>query len=221
MKRPTGIKGALQNNIRFFKLLEDPTRMRIILLLYQYSRLSLTQMSELIHLTKPAVSHQLKKFIEIGIIQMTKHPVQGSITANYYELVPDYFERTDFKLDPTVLIPTGMAKEVEILQIRGNKELYRLTRDIFSHFVKFYTKLEEKARNINEPYGIYQPPIHLQIYPLSKEAHEFYLQEMVKIEQGIVKIIKEEDKNEIVERPMMYLSTMFPIKDLLGYRDSD
>jgi len=139
---------------------------------------------------------------------------------NYYELVPD-FEKKDFSLDPLVEIPPNISKEMEILQIQTVKESFKWAGNIFSHFAEFYTNLEEKARNINEPFGMHFPQLFLQILPLSKKGHQFYLQEMQKITQGILKLIEEENKNEIVERPMMFLSTMLPIRDLLDYKDSD
>ncbi len=220
MDRSANLKEKILFNIHFYHLLEDPTRMRLVLLLFLYSRLSLTQISELIHLTKPAVTHQLKKFIDIGLITISKYPVQGSITANYYELVPDFFEKTDIKPDPRIKMTSDQAKEIEILQFRGVKELYKLASNIFMHFFEFYTNLEEKAQKIKEPFGIHQPPIHLQIFPLSNEAYQTYIQKMQKITREILKEIKEENKNAIVERPMMFISTMFPLKDYLSSRDS-
>ncbi|MHA1672451.1 MAG: winged helix-turn-helix domain-containing protein [Promethearchaeota archaeon] len=219
MERPVNLqKHNLLTNIQFCKLFETPTRMKIFFLFFLYSRLSLGQISSLLHITKSAVSYQLKKFIELGIVIKSKQPVLGSIMENYYELVPD-FEKKEFGLDSLVEIPSNNSKELEILQIQVIKESFKWVCNIFSNFADFYNELEKNARNISEPFGMHFPKLYLQILPLSKKGYQYYLREIQKMTQGILKLIEEENKNGTVERPMMLLSTMLPIKDLLAYKD--
>ncbi len=215
------LKKKIAALIDFIQLLEDPTRLRILFLFFLYNRLSIAQISELVHLTKPAISHQLKKFIDIGIIKITKRPVRGTMTANFYELIPNFLENAVIRLDPTIEIPPDIVKDMEILHIRAEKETFKLASNIFSRFAEYYNHLEQQAQAIKEPYGMHHPPFSITILPLSKKGHEIYSQEINKITEGILKLIAKEDEQDqdSLERPMMFISTFFPIKDFLSYRE--
>ncbi|MHA2018094.1 MAG: ArsR/SmtB family transcription factor [Promethearchaeota archaeon] len=211
----------MEAEVNFIQLLEDPTRMHILFLFLLYKRLNLNEISKLIHRTKPAISHQLNKFIDIGIIKITQQPVRGSITANFYELIPDFLEKVVIETGLSKDVSKNIIKKIEVLQIQAEKETFNLTSNIFLRFAEYYNKLEQKAQEIKESYGIHIPPYSLNILPLSKKAYQFYLQEINNLNAKIIKFIEEEDKFEgneqnPLERPMLSIVSIIPIKDYLS-----
>ncbi|MHA1748287.1 MAG: winged helix-turn-helix domain-containing protein [Promethearchaeota archaeon] len=207
--------------IKFIQLLEDTTRMKIFLLFLLYKRLSLTQLSEAIHRTKPAITHQINKFIDIGIIRVIKLPVQGSTTANYYELIGHFFSHAVDREDPSKLIPKKIIKEMEVLQIRAEKEAFKFTSNIYAQIAKIYEDIEKRAKKIEEHFGNNIPPFNLTISPLTRKAIQVYNKEMIKVNSKISKIMNEENKKDFVERPYIYITTIFPLKEFYSntYRD--
>ena len=215
------LKERFDSEIEFVNLLEDPTRLKILSLLFVYKRLSLKQISQLVNRTKPAVSRQLEKFIKIGIIKITEQQVKGLITARFYELIPDFIESATITLDPALKIPKNIKKEMEILQIQAKEGIFKMSSHIFTHYANFYKFLTQKAQDIEDPFGIHIPPFDLSILPLSKKVYHFYMEEKTKLIQKIMDLIKEEDEssNDMVERPMMLFNTILPVKDFLSYEE--
>ncbi len=213
------LKERIDSEIKFINLLEDPTRFRILLLLFVYKRLSLKQISHLVHRTKPAVSRQLEKFIQTGVIKITERQVKGLITAKFYELIPDFIETATITMDPTIEIPRNIIKEMEILQIQAKGNILKMTAQLFKHYAEFHEDLLQEAQEIKEPFGIHLPPFDLSILPLSKKVYQFYMEGRNKLIQKTMELIKEEDESEsdILERPMMLFTTILSTKDFLSY----
>lgn len=214
------LKETLQQQIDFIKLMKDPTRLRMFFLLYAYKRLSLTQISDLLRRTKPAVSHQIEKFVKIGMIKITEQEVRGKIKANFYELVPGFLKNATIKIDPTLKIPNSLMKEIEILQIQAKKEIFQIGSNIFQQYFEYYQNLELETKKVKETYGIYLPPFSFSALPLSKKAYEFYAGEMSQLTQKVIKFVNEEEMSEesdLIERPMMLLHSILPVKDFLTY----
>ncbi|MHA1748283.1 MAG: winged helix-turn-helix domain-containing protein [Promethearchaeota archaeon] len=205
--------------INFIKLLEDPTRLRIILLFLQYKRLSLTQISKLIGRTKPAITHQINKFIDIGIIRVIKLPVQGSITANYYELITKKIYHAVDREDPNEKIPRNIIKEMEVLQIRAEKEAYKFTGHIYLQIAEIYEQIEKRAKKQKGHFENNIPTFNLSIFPLSRKAFEIYSQELNKILSKINKIMEEE--KEILERPLMCITSTFPLQEFYSHNNTE
>lgn len=67
-----------------FHALGDPGRQAIILLLAQHERLNVTQITEAMHLSRPAVSHHLKVLKDAGMVAMTRESRE-----NFYSLLWD------------------------------------------------------------------------------------------------------------------------------------
>jgi len=58
---------ALQDLGRFLTALGDPTRQRIVLLLSR-ERLNVSELAERFHLSRPALSHQIKVLVHAGLL---------------------------------------------------------------------------------------------------------------------------------------------------------
>ncbi len=83
-----------------FAALGDPARQDIILLLANKERLNVGQITEAMHLSRPAISHHLKALLQAGILKMERESRE-----NFYSL----------DIDPALLIMKQMIEQVEIV----------------------------------------------------------------------------------------------------------
>jgi ArsR family transcriptional regulator len=67
-----------------FHALGDPARQQIILLLAQHERLNVNQITELMHLARPSISHHLKVLKDAGMVTLTRESRE-----NFYSLLWD------------------------------------------------------------------------------------------------------------------------------------
>lgn len=64
-----------------FAALGDTARQDIILLLAQHERMNVTQITESMHLSRPAISHHLKVLLQTGLLK-----VERESRENFYSL---------------------------------------------------------------------------------------------------------------------------------------
>ena len=67
-----------------FHALGDQARQSIILLLAEHDRLNVNQVTELMHLSRPTISHHLKVLKDAGLISLSRESRE-----NFYSLVWD------------------------------------------------------------------------------------------------------------------------------------
>jgi ArsR family transcriptional regulator, arsenate/arsenite/antimonite-responsive transcriptional repressor len=65
-----------------FHALGDPARQQIILALAEHERLNVTEITDLMHLSRPAVSHHLKVLKDAGMVALTRESRE-----NFYSLL--------------------------------------------------------------------------------------------------------------------------------------
>lgn len=70
--------------VRWFKLLADETRLRILLFLVERSELNVRALCDLLQLSQPAVSHHLALLRVEGLIECRRDGKH-----NYYRVLPD------------------------------------------------------------------------------------------------------------------------------------
>ena len=67
-----------------FHALGDPARQRIVLLLAEYERLNVNQITEMMHLARPSISHHLKVLKDAGLVSLARESRE-----NFYSLLWD------------------------------------------------------------------------------------------------------------------------------------
>ena len=67
-----------------FHALGDPARQQIVLLLAEHDRLNVNQITELMHLARPSISHHLKVLQDAGMVSLTRESRE-----NFYSLLWD------------------------------------------------------------------------------------------------------------------------------------
>jgi ArsR family transcriptional regulator len=67
-----------------FHALGDPARQQIVLLLAEHERLNVNQITELMHLSRPSISHHLKVLKDAGMVSLARESRE-----NFYSLLWD------------------------------------------------------------------------------------------------------------------------------------
>ncbi len=65
-----------------FHALGDPARQQIILILAEHDRLNVNQITELMHLARPSISHHLKVLKDAGMVSLVRESRE-----NFYSLL--------------------------------------------------------------------------------------------------------------------------------------
>ena len=65
-----------------FHALGDPARQRIVLILAEHERLNVNQITELMHLARPSISHHLKVLKNAGMVSLARESRE-----NFYSLL--------------------------------------------------------------------------------------------------------------------------------------
>jgi ArsR family transcriptional regulator, arsenate/arsenite/antimonite-responsive transcriptional repressor len=78
------VRKTLTDCVGLFHALGDPARQTIILLLAEHERLNVGQITELMHLSRPAISHHLKVLKDAGLVAVSRESRE-----NFYSLLWD------------------------------------------------------------------------------------------------------------------------------------
>jgi ArsR family transcriptional regulator len=76
------VRATLRQCMGLFHALGDEARQSIILLLAEHERLNVGQITELMHLSRPAISHHLKVLKDTGLVALSRQSRE-----NYYSLL--------------------------------------------------------------------------------------------------------------------------------------
>lgn len=76
-------KTLMRRCLPFFAMLGDENRQEIIALLSQHERLSVNALTELVHLSRPAVSHHLKLLLQAQMVKVEQVANERFYAMNY------------------------------------------------------------------------------------------------------------------------------------------
>lgn len=211
------IKEHFQHQLEFLKLSNDPTRLRLIWLLLIYGKLNLSQLSGLLKRTKPAVTHQLEKFIKLGYIHAQEETVRGSIKAKYYFLSPNFLDQAKIALDPSMKYNASDSKEINLLQLEALTELFTMVQEIFQEMTYYYKTILQKARDLDQAFALDTPPFKFTLLPLTTEQYNEYIEAHNKLVDKIFNT----SSNKQETRPFILLNTLLPLKQILELPGQD
>lgn len=63
----------LSECIPIFTMLQDENRQQILMLLFDYKKMTVTELTDQLSLSRPAVSHHLKLLLDSGLVKVTKN----------------------------------------------------------------------------------------------------------------------------------------------------
>lgn len=73
--------GVLKECIPVFSMLQDENRQKILMLLFDHQEMSVSEITEKLEISRPAVSHHLKLLLDSGLVSVRKEGKE-----RYYKL---------------------------------------------------------------------------------------------------------------------------------------
>ena len=80
---------------RAFKLFQNPTKLKVVVLLSEGQPMTVTQMSKLIGSSRPNLYHVVSEMVSEGFLVKPTTKVKGNYVEKYYDLSPDAFGKFD------------------------------------------------------------------------------------------------------------------------------
>jgi DNA-binding transcriptional ArsR family regulator len=132
------IKKMKKKLIGIRKVINSKHILRIILLLFIYKKLSLSQLSKIFERTKATMIHHLKKMEELELINIMKVGARGPIDANVYELKPELYEILNNKEFFIKKLEGNKFREIIQFNIIKYKIIFDFLKGIIEEANQFY-----------------------------------------------------------------------------------
>ncbi|MFX0123109.1 MAG: ArsR family transcriptional regulator [Candidatus Hodarchaeota archaeon] len=214
-------KNKRPNDFSFDVILNSPVRHTIFFLLNVYQELSLTDLSQLLHKSKPALHRHIQKMIEAGIIKESKEEkVRGSIKAKYYKLVKDI---TQENIDRAELLATENPEKRKanintLLKVeRAKFHVINASMHLITHLTK---RLEEQIDLVDTDWNQFFN------YSSSQLSMNFFSDEVLELFHGHMETFKKEkenlekdyekDQSESPSNQYMVVTLTIPIQQLIN-----
>ena len=208
------IDKTLKQRIETLKLMEGLTRLRIILALLIFRKLSLTELSSLLGRVKSTLTHHIKKLEYLQIIKSTRKEARGSIDAKVYELIPGFLEHLHIDSDK---IGTDIPNEI----ILSDLQFFKIIKLIYEQVILYYEAVskQKKTKSYKDfRQKHFKSPIMYKYWFLSDNARIKYEKLMDEFDNQLKEIIKDDNlKNPEVVRPYLVFHTFFPLKQIIEY----
>ncbi|MEJ2293979.1 MAG: helix-turn-helix domain-containing protein [Candidatus Lokiarchaeota archaeon] len=213
-------KNKFSKRIEVLKLMDNITRLRIILSILIFKKISLTNLSELLGRAKSTITHHIKKLESLEVIKSTRKEARGSIDAKVYELIPGFLQNNSFGFQSVKgEIDNSFIKTVssDLLFIKVIKLLYE---QVISYYEAISNKIvKSKPKSFKDfQNSHFKLPINYDFWFLSEKTYKEYkvLYEKYRIE--LKKIISKENlENKDSIRPFLIINTFIPLLQIIEY----
>jgi DNA-binding transcriptional ArsR family regulator len=211
----------LKKQIEFMKLLSSVPRLRIMLLLLIFRKLSLAQLSKLLRRTKATITHHIKKFETSEIIKISRKEARGPIDAIFYELDPNFFNLVELSFDKFQSLNQNESRELLHYVLLRDKWTFEVFRNILNFVNQFYQEIDERFLTNNSDFikqtkdFYFKSPVDYDVWFLTEDEKKLYDKEVIQFKERISKIIDNGTKNEKLDvRPYCILNLVLPVKKL-------
>lgn len=79
--------GILSECIPIFTMLQDESRQQILILLFDHKQMTVTEITENLALSRPAVSHHMKLLLDAGLVSVQKNGKERIYSLNLQKAV--------------------------------------------------------------------------------------------------------------------------------------
>lgn len=217
------LKKDLTPRIEILRLMDNLPRLRIILALIIFRKISLTKLSDLLGRAKSTITHHIKKLENLGIIKVTRREARGSIDANVYELIPEFLDIISSKFEESVIekhLYDKNLKDIISNDILFLKILKILNEQVILYYDAILRKnIKSKPKSFKEfQDSHFKIPLSYDYLFLSEQGREKYEDLYKKFYEDLKEIIKKEnmEKGENT-RPYLIVSVFYPILQLIEY----
>ena len=220
-KKSDEILDDLKFSIEIIKLLDNTQRIRIILLLMIFQKLSLTDLSLLLGRSKMTVIYHIKKFDELGLLKITTKEGRGAIDANVYELESKFFNSIKFNIEQINDNNQQNVKNLLHHTLLKDILMFDLFIGIFELSKYYYKSIDElvNSDSLKEFQDkIFNSHINYDIWFLTEEGRKSYDKAVIQFKNQINDIVKRDIKSSnYLERPYCILHMLFPLQKIAKY----
>ena len=164
-----------------FKVLENPTKLNIILLLSRYSRMTVTQMAEHVRVGRPNLYHFVNEMVKDGLLLGPEAEVKRNYVEKYYRLNRELFESRNETERKRLLKASSPSKLNSIL--RSSLAAFGLELRLIAE--EFARADKKTSGRIAE--AVADERIAMSYSILSGEAYDYVLSEIRKIAKTVEK----------------------------------
>jgi DNA-binding transcriptional ArsR family regulator len=214
----------LKLSLEVMDIMDSTPRLRILLLLLIFQKLSLAQLSSLLGRSKATVTHHMKKFEKLDLLKISRKDARGSIDAKVYELNDAFFRTIRLNIEDIENLDSIKKEQVkDILHyfIVKDKMMFNLIKNFFQLSIEFYEgidELEHSNSSFDFKNKYIEYPIDYTIWFLDEKGYKKYKNLISNFKEKMKEIIT--NSNEVksyFERPYCILHTFFPLKEITKY----
>jgi DNA-binding transcriptional ArsR family regulator len=215
------ISSSDQKKFEMLKTLNSKPRLRILLFLFIYRKLSLTELSERLGKTKNTVIYHIKRMVHYGIIHEEDEKIPNSIKPiKVYRLNSDLYKQ--------IFTPFGDLRDL------SNNEIMEYSKNVFQWNILLFETIREFLRELGDFYTQNEPSLHdiestlafhknhqtpRDLIPLSEQGYLEYVKNYKELIERTVNFLeKEAEDNEELIRPFLAFNIILPIKTLVDFR---
>lgn len=216
--------------IKIFNSLQITIRLKILMILYVYNELSLSNLSKKLDVSKSTVARHIKKLMDLGLIKIREEKVRSPRMKQYFSASPDLFEMT--RLSNSILkdFPKELAFEARLQDINIDSNVFSLLRKMLDEAMeynkKFLTKLKDvKPKNHRLIQDLFSSKniCKYYIWNLDQEEFEVYKKNLLNFLFHLTedfKILRKERANsKTFEKPYFILNLIIPLKKILDTQE--
>jgi DNA-binding transcriptional ArsR family regulator len=213
----------------FIKILDSQTRLNLLQALFVYRSLNLTQLSQILEVSKSTVLHHLKKFEELDLVTNTKVKAKfGSLPTKIYQFNVEIFDTITRKFDYFINFHNCENREDYLTILRGKQLFFTMIGQIFEKTVQYLTNYEQKikesdAQTQDELFSLMNKNnIWFNIDYLTKNRREFVMEETKNGNIPIRTPDHVESPEEAVEtHPFLAFHVLLPIPPILNFNQKE
>ena len=217
-------KKNLKRRIEVLGLMESLTRLRIILSLLMFKKVSLTKLSKLLGRAKSTITHHMEILDNLGLITSTRKDARGSIDAKVYELSPKFLEKLYLETDKITLFKLSKDRDVLNDIMLSDMLFFKIIKILFDQAILYYDGIISKDMkvkpNIFKDFQDkhFKNQINYDFWLLSEKGREIYEDRIKKIKKELDNITHQENlESKEVVRPYLVLNTFFPLLQMIEY----
>ncbi|MFX1339546.1 MAG: ArsR family transcriptional regulator [Promethearchaeota archaeon] len=206
-------------------LLNDLTRLRLILLLIVFRKLSLTELSALLGRVKSTTSHHLKKLGDI--IRISTKKESGKSDSNIYELVPNFLEKLSVNIEDLKNLQKKENKNLFHYVIQNDMKFFELIINIFDLINQIYKFIDDSSSKEKSNSHIKSQDVYLEnrikynAWFLTEKGKQSYDRLIKEFNQRMLEIIEQDEKNgENKLRSYLMFNAFIPLEKIIQFDPS-
>jgi DNA-binding transcriptional ArsR family regulator len=207
------IKQHLEILKQILSLLNDNTRLRIIMLLFIHDRISLPDLQKNLQLTKSTISRQIQKFDSLRLINVEEVKVRGSIKSKIYSINRDLCRFPTTYINKMMKIPVNDVKIVELYQYEVYSLVFAFYSKIYSAISKYYAETVEIIKKIDIISPLDHIPCRTFFTTLDKENYNELLSKIEEMATEYEK--KSHDEQGFTHKPYFLQVTGVPVEEVV------